>query len=1145
MRNLGQRSYRLGRRDWARPRARIPSQDLVMKSVVMSVLVLAAVVAGCVAAASDLPADPVLFPRAFAPAEGLVARPEREHRDELCLNGQWRFQPVSLPAGWQPDHGTPPDWSPPGAIWEAVPIRIPSPWNANTWGCGRGVGSGTEHPLWPDSVCFPSYPTSWDGVQMGWLERSVHIPASWAGKRILLHCEAVAGDCRVLINRQLAGEHHDRFLPFELDITELVHLGSDNEVLVGVRHGRLSDQTDPRYPHYRSTIAPGSTLDGIVGIWQDVTLLAVPPLRTTELFVQPWLDRDQLAVQATVRNDTDADQEVSLAGQVSPWVSDAGTDVLSAPEPAWHLAPPVLSLPATTAHITAHTSATVQLTVAVGHTLATWTPAAPHLYGLVVTTSGQGRVQDAAYQRFGWRQFRIVGAQLQLNGAPFQVMADILHPFGVFIQTRRHAWAWFRMIKDIGGNGVRLHAQPWPRCYEDLADEMGIVVLAESGLFGSSLSLNFGQASAWQHFSEHIHDLVLRDRNHPSVFGWSIGNELFAISEYNHLSDQDAASAYAQLAGLGRSVATLDPTRPWISCDGDEDLRGTLPVWAKHFGHGLALDRLPTLAKPLMVGESGGTYYATPGQLAQFNGERAYESYAGRNEALAIDVYQNIVAMARPRLSYFSASELAWFGLEQLPFGYHDHTRLPTLHDGVVFRPYVEGVPGVQPERLPPYCSTFNPGYDPTLPLYRPLAMFTAMRAALASAGPQPCPWDHQSAPPAPPPAAPPPTISAVGFLGDRHGELYQALASDGVPFVENGAQAGLLVVDVQSLNADQVLAAKPQVEALLARGGLVLVSFRQPSAAIAAVNRLLPLSVSLTPRTATSLTRGSTHPWTAGWSLADLYFAENPSQSGIIACGLAGGCVNQGKVLLSAASADWSLFNNVGEVAKCAAMVMDEQLIKPSGAALVAMPCQAGTIAVTTIDPLPRERHYVEFWRTLFTRMGVQMQPPACRWYVPIATVEPMRWHFTIVQPAAGWNQVGFDDQGWAVGEAGFGTAVPASRVRTPWTSDDIWLRTGFEARAVPNGPLHLIVHHDEDVEVYLNGERIFSEAGFLVAYKDITLSEHIGSLVHTGRNQLSVHCHQTVGGQYIDVGLACGLVLLGDAGAHAHDLLLNGPTN
>ncbi|MDQ2730856.1 MAG: beta-galactosidase, partial [Armatimonadota bacterium] len=258
----------------------------------------------------------------------------------------------------------------------------------------------------------------------------------------------------------------------------------------------------------------------------------------------------------------------------------------------------------------------------------------------------------------------------------------------------------------------------------------------------------------------------------------------------------DSDRWYSQLTELGRRALKLDPTREWISCDGDEDLRGTLPVWSRHFGLGNPVDQLPDLNKPLMVGESGGTYYATPAQLSIFNGDRAYASYAGRSEALAIDVYDNIVKMALPKLAYYSASETAWFGIEHLPFGYHDLTRLPDDRDGVFFGPYKDGKPGMQPERLPPYVATLNPGWDPTLPLYKPLPMFEAEKAALAKGGPQPGPWDHRPKIDAFLPPYVPPVILEVTFIGNRAGGLFNRLSSLGVPFSEPGAVSDLLIVD-------------------------------------------------------------------------------------------------------------------------------------------------------------------------------------------------------------------------------------------------------------------------------------------------------------------------------------------------------------
>ncbi len=121
----------------------------------------------------------------------------------------------------------------------------------------------------------------------------------------------------------------------------------------------------------------------------------------------------------------------------------------------------------------------------------------------------------------------------------------------------------------------------------DLADEMGLLVLDETALFGSSVKMNFDSPVAWQRFAAHYDDLILRDRNHPSVFGWSVGNELFAIFNLNEVGKEQSDEWYQKLAELGNRARILDPTRDWISCDGDEDLRGTMPVWNRHFGHGL------------------------------------------------------------------------------------------------------------------------------------------------------------------------------------------------------------------------------------------------------------------------------------------------------------------------------------------------------------------------------------------------------------------------------------------------------------------------------------------------------------------------------------------------------------------------------
>lgn len=886
----------------------------------------------------------VACPLEFAPQEGIVRSFEQPYRQELCLNGLWQFQPVAPPPGYQRGSGKAPELPlPTKEGWETTPIKIPSPWNVNTWGCGRHVGPGTDRSFWPDSIYFPSYPDSWDHAEMGWLRRSFRIPSDWAGRRIVLHFEAVAGDCQVLVNGQPAGNHFDSYLPFDLDITRLVSLERENELLVGVRAHSLFNKQSQRYPKMHRPYPCGSATERLAGIWQDVFLLGLPPVRVEDVFVKPFVDRDLLEFDLTLRNDGQREQTVTVSGEIIAWKSNASA----------------FSLRAEDIKIPAGASAKLTLREQPNGRLEAWKPGSPHLYAAVLAVKQTGQVVDSHFTRFGWRQFSIRGSDLLLNGQPIQLTGDFLHPFGPFILSRSYVRAWYQLIQDFGGNSVRPHAQPHPRQSLDLADEMGLIVLDETAIFGSSIALNFEEPVAWERFASHYDGLVLRDRNHPSVLGWSFGNELFAIFDHNNVPKDVADTWYRQLADLGARARALDPTRDWISCDGDEDLRGALPVWSKHFGHGTPLDRLPEIKKPLMIGESGGTYYARPKQMAEFNGERAFESYEGRNEALAIDVYDNIIRMARPRLAYYSASETAWFGVEHLNFGYHDFTRLPDKNDGVYFsRPYVEGKPGIQPERLPPFVATLNPGWDPALPLYKPLAMFHAQKAALAKDSPQPGSWSQRKPTP-PPDSAPPPTIEKVGFVGDIQGPLARRLASLGMPMV-TGPQSSFTIIDGSSPHA--------VTQAGSIEGTILALVTDADSTSLNALN------CSLTDRAATALVPDRSHPWTASFTLPDLYFGEDGPERFIQRHGIAG----PGRVLLRASDTDWSLFNEAPEHAKCAAVLLGERLLKPSGAALVETSGAQGRLLLCSLDWRVSSPATNIFWRRLFTNAGIRLGQPS-----------------------------------------------------------------------------------------------------------------------------------------------------------------------
>ena len=924
----------------------------------------------------NISAQGVVFPKDFSPAEGLIITQEQPYRNEICLNGYWDLQIVDLPPDWQPGKGIAPELPEPKPDqWESVKIKIPSPVNVNNWGAGQNVGEGTKSPYAPSSVYYPSYPKNWGDARMVWLKRMVTIPADWNNKNVILQFEAVAGECVVLVNGTEVARNFDAWLPFDANITNHIRKNAPNEILIGLRHTRLFDKKHPDYRYFGATYPSGSNTDDLIGIWQDVFLYTVPEIHITDVFVKPHLDRDELEIEAQVHNLSAKKTKLSLEGDIKEWLNKiSSNEITDASEIHWALGNTALSVISKEVEINPGETKTIVIKTPVGDRLKKWSPDHPNLYTLLFQVKNKRTIIDCKATRFGWRQFTIEGNDFHLNGEKIQCFGDIQHPFGPYVCSRRFAWAWYQMIKDFGGNAVRPHAQPWPRVYYDLADEMGLMVLDETALFGSSIRLNLEEEQTWERSFEHLKRLILRDRNHPSVVGWSAGNEMFAIALLNKPPKEVSDKWDERLIELTLSAKKFDTTRDFITLDGDRDMNGHLPVWSKHFAHGLKLDDLPqNLNKPLIVGECGATYYGRPSQLYSFSGDKAFESYYGRNEALAVDIYQNIVQMARPYLAYFSPSEVCWFGIEHLNLGYHDFSRLPNLKDGIFpSKPYEEGKPGYQFERIPPYITTFNPGLDPELPLYKPLPMFEAIKAALAQPQPKACAWDsyREILPPALP-ALPEPIYQFAFFAGDNHGKLAEFIHRKGIQTVSDVKTPNLLIIDAETISPQQLNNAIPVADRIKKNGGLILVitSGEQISQNL---NNFLPASVNLTDRQATALENNPQSAWGKFFHLPNLYFAEQEGDKHILKRGLSGELVEKGTVVFQASRTDWSLFNNEPENRKCAQVVLYEHLKKPEGAALVTCRFENATLAVSAIDYRLDSQETENFWKNLFAAMKI-----------------------------------------------------------------------------------------------------------------------------------------------------------------------------
>jgi hypothetical protein len=150
--------------------------------------------------------------------------------------------------------------------------------------------------------------------------------------------------------------------------------------------------------------------------------------------------------------------------------------------------------------------------------------------------------------------------------------------------------------------------------------------------------------------------------------------------------------------------------------------------------------------------------------------------------------------------------------------------------------------------------------------------------------------------------------------------------------------------------------------------------------------------------------------------------------------------------------------------------------------------------------------------------------EPPEVKEIVPTSREEGQKWRYSTWKKVAeqGWQKPDFEAKGWEEGVGGFGTrGTPGAVVRTEWKSSDIWLRREFTMPERDWGELLLLMHHDEDAEVYINGMLAAKVSGFITDYDEFPISDEARKALKPGKNVFAVHCHQTTGGQYIDVGI------------------------
>ena len=311
------------------------------------------------------------------------------------------------------------------------------------------------------------------------------------GEVVRLHFEGVYQKAEVFINGQKAGQHAYGYTPFTIDITPYLHQDKPNEVLVKVDN---SEQPNCRW-------YSGS------GIYRHVWLITSPALHIAENGVYistPMVNDDEATVQVEVTVENASDVERSATVMV-------GAE----------------SMPVT---VPAKGSETDTLTFNIRNPRL-WSPDTPILYEVRAMLKEQGKMVDSQLTRFGVRHIYCDSRYgFQLNYMPLLINGACVHHDDGILGAMAFDAAEIRkvrLMKDAGFNLIRTSHNPPSRAFLDACDSIGILVIDEAFDGWRQAKTPYDYSTLIDScYREDIHAMVRRDRNHPSIICWSIGNEV-------------------------------------------------------------------------------------------------------------------------------------------------------------------------------------------------------------------------------------------------------------------------------------------------------------------------------------------------------------------------------------------------------------------------------------------------------------------------------------------------------------------------------------------------------------------------------------------------------------------------------------------
>jgi len=378
---------------------------------------------------------------------------------------------------------------------------------------------------------------------IAWYRKNIHIPASKANEKVYIYFEGVYNRSKVYVNEQLVGERPNGYISFAYDITNLVKFGEDNLIAVRVDHSRSAD----------SRWYTGS------GIYRDVWLVTANPIHIAQWGVYAYPEVKS-AKSAVLNIETEIDNESA---------EDANLSVVNELRAADGK---VVASNTKKLKIAAGGSSTLKQSLNIKNP-GLWNIDNPTLYTLETKVYEKGNLIDQNSMQTGFRTFTFdPNKGFALNGTWMKMKGVCIHHDSGVLGAASYKEVWRKRLlnlKEIGVNAIRTSHNPQATHLYELCDELGLLVMNEAydewefpkrkwlegwnvGTPGFEGSYDFFEA--WG--EKDLEDMVKRDRNHVSIFAWSIGNEVdYPNDPYSHpILDGDGGFTQPMFGGYKKDA---------------------------------------------------------------------------------------------------------------------------------------------------------------------------------------------------------------------------------------------------------------------------------------------------------------------------------------------------------------------------------------------------------------------------------------------------------------------------------------------------------------------------------------------------------------------------------------------------------------